>query len=118
MAMVKYTREEVEKLKSLTDEARLDSMTDEDLRAAAESDPDNPPLTTEELQRMRPLKEVLPWLTTGGKRGRPAKEKPKVSITIRLNPDILEYFKEGGEGWQTRLESALQTYILDHKQAA
>ena len=39
----------------LTEEekARLDAMTDEQITAAAESDPDNPPLTDEELDRMR-----------------------------------------------------------------
>ncbi len=39
----------------LTEEekARLDAMTDEEINAAAESDPDNPPLTDEELERMR-----------------------------------------------------------------
>lgn len=31
--------------------ARLDSMTDEEITAAALSDPDNPPLTEEELER-------------------------------------------------------------------
>lgn len=34
------------------EEARLDAMTDEEITAAALSDPDNPPLTDEELQWM------------------------------------------------------------------
>jgi hypothetical protein len=33
------------------DKARLDAMTDDEIDAAAESDPDNPPLTDEELAR-------------------------------------------------------------------
>jgi putative transcriptional regulator len=32
--------------------ARLDAMTDEEIARAAEADPDNPPLTDEELERM------------------------------------------------------------------
>ena len=31
------------------DKARLDAMTDDEIDAAAEADPDNPPLTDEEL---------------------------------------------------------------------
>ncbi len=42
----------------------------------------------------------------------------KVPVSIRLSPDVLEYFKRGGDGWQTRLEDALQAYIADHQQAA
>jgi len=38
----------------LSDEerARLDAMTEEEMHAAALADPDNPPLTDEELQRL------------------------------------------------------------------
>lgn len=36
-----------------TDWARLDAMSEEEIEANALSDPDNPPLTDEELSRMR-----------------------------------------------------------------
>jgi uncharacterized protein (DUF4415 family) len=35
---------------------------DEALTRAAQSDPDNPPLTDEELANMRPAREILPQL--------------------------------------------------------
>jgi len=38
--------------------ARLDSMTEAEITAAAESDPDNPPLTDEELARLRLARRV------------------------------------------------------------
>jgi putative transcriptional regulator len=38
--------------------ARLYSMTDAEITAAAESDPDNPPLTDEELERVRLARRV------------------------------------------------------------
>lgn len=38
-----------------SDWARIDAMTDEEVEANALSDPDNPPLTAEELQRMHPV---------------------------------------------------------------
>lgn len=40
-------------LKSRTDWARIDAMTEEEIEANALSDPDNPPMTEEELSRMR-----------------------------------------------------------------
>lgn len=38
-----------------TDWARLEAMTEEEIEANALADPDNPPITPEELARMRPL---------------------------------------------------------------
>ena len=38
--------------------ARLDAMTDEEITAAAELDPDNPPLTDDELARLRLARRV------------------------------------------------------------
>lgn len=38
--------------------ARLEAMTDEQITAAAESDRDNPPLTDEELERVRMARRV------------------------------------------------------------
>src|SRR5665213_1618160 len=37
-----------------TDWARLDAMTDAEIAAAALDDPDNPPLTDDDLRRMKP----------------------------------------------------------------
>ena len=45
------------------------------------------------------------------RRGRPRVAKPKVSTTIRLSPDVIEYFKQGGRGWQTRIDQALSEWI-------
>jgi putative transcriptional regulator len=40
-------------LEDRTDWARVDAMTEEEVEANAASDPDNPPLTAEELARMQ-----------------------------------------------------------------
>jgi hypothetical protein len=42
------------------DWAKIDAMTDEEIEAAARSDPDNPPLTDEELAQMRPVHPRAP----------------------------------------------------------
>ena len=45
------------------------------------------------------------------KRGRPKIEEPKVSTTIRLDADILAYFRAGGPGWQSRINDALRRLV-------
>ena len=42
------------------------------------------------------------------RRGRPKAETTKVSTTIRLSPEVIEYFKAGGPGWQSRIDDALR----------
>jgi putative transcriptional regulator len=52
MASVRYKPDPAKPFKFTPEElARLDAMTDEEITRAAESDPDNPPLTEEEAAR-------------------------------------------------------------------
>jgi len=43
--------------------------------------------------------------------GRPRLSTPKVAVTIRYDADIIEAFKEGGSGWQTRMNDALHSWF-------
>ena len=45
------------------------------------------------------------------RRGRPLSPKPKISTTIRLDADIVEQFRAGGDGWQTRINDALREWL-------
>ena len=52
--------------------------------------------------------------------GRPAgtlKVARKVSTTIRLSPDVVQAFRAGGEGWQTRIDAALKEWLCTHSVA-
>ena len=51
------------------------------------------------------------------RRGRPRVAKPKVSTTIRLSADVIDHFKLGGRGWQTRIDQALREWIK-HRESA
>ena len=35
---------------------------------------------------------------------------PKVPITLRVDPDVLEWFKVEGDGYQTRMNAVLRAY--------
>ena len=47
-------------------------------------------------------------------RGRPKAEETKVFTAIRLDVDVLETFKAGGKGWQTRVNAALRQFLAEH----
>jgi uncharacterized protein (DUF4415 family) len=72
---------------------------------------ESPPLTDEELSRMRPVREMLPdiprFIKVRGKQKAPTKKQ----IHIRLNPEIVDYFKSQGRGWQTKINEVLTEYV-------
>ena len=51
-----------------------------------------------------------------GQRG-PQKRPTKVAVTVRYSPEVVEYFKATGEGWQTRMNDALRDYVEQHRAA-
>ena len=50
----------------------------------------------------------------GVRRGRPPSANPKVSTTIRLSSEVIDHFKAGGRGWETRIDAALREWIAKH----
>ncbi|CAG9252006.1 hypothetical protein PUN4_180065 [Paraburkholderia unamae] len=46
--------------------------------------------------------------------GRPPLENPKVKLTMRYDADIVEVFRATGDGWQTRMNEALRTFLQEH----
>jgi uncharacterized protein (DUF4415 family) len=45
------------------------------------------------------------------RRGRPRKPRPKVPVSIRLSPEVVDAFKAEGAGWQTRIDEALKEWL-------
>lgn len=43
--------------------------------------------------------------------GRPVSDNPKQSTTVRLDAQVLDFFKAGGKGWQTRMNEVLREYV-------
>ncbi len=69
-------------------------------------------LTPEDFARMRPASEVHPHIVEAYRRTRgPQKASKKVVTTIRLDADVVEYFKAQGRGWQTRINETLRQFI-------
>jgi uncharacterized protein (DUF4415 family) len=75
-------------------------------------------LTAGDLKRFKPASEVLPLSLQKTLKMRGAQKAPtKVSTTIRLSPDVLAAFKSEGNGWQTRIDSALKDWLRTHSPA-
>lgn len=75
-------------------------------------------LTAEDMARFKPAGKVLPPSLRKqlGVRG-PQKSPTKERITIRLSREVVEQFRESGEGWQTRVDSALRDWLKSHSPA-
>ena len=41
--------------------------------------------------------------------------KRKKSVSLRLDPDVLEWFKHEGKGYQTRINAVLRAYVEAHQ---
>lgn len=70
-------------------------------------DPDTYEVPAEDFKKMKPL----------GTRGRPRVGTTKVLLSVRYDADIIEAFKELGEGWQTRMNDALREWLKEHRPA-
>jgi len=43
---------------------------------------------------------------------------PKKPITIRVDPEVLEWFRSKGARYQTRINAVLKAYVEVHKKAS
>jgi uncharacterized protein (DUF4415 family) len=75
------------------------------------ADPDNPEWTAEEMARARPFSELVEQQK---RLGRPPKDNPKEQVSVRYDADIIAAFRATGEGWQTRMNDALRTFLKEH----
>ena len=70
---------------------------------------DNPPLTDEQLAQGRPLSEVLPEFAASLRPTRGKQKAPtKRLVSLRLDQDVIEAYKAGGDGWQARMNDTLR----------
>jgi uncharacterized protein (DUF4415 family)/uncharacterized DUF497 family protein len=87
------TRKWGDRRKGKTDWARVDALTDEDIAKAVASDPDAAPVDIDWSDAVLVI---------------PAKKK---AISIRLDEDVLDFFKREGEGYQRRINAVLRSYM-------
>jgi len=85
-------------------------------RAAAD---DTPELTAADFARARPAVKAMPEVVAAMKRarGRPKLARPKEHVTLRLDPVVVDAFRQDGPGWQARINEALRK-LVSHRSRA
>lgn len=73
-------------------------------------------MTSADLNGFRRSRQALP-ASLGKKVGvrGPQKAPTKERITIRLSPEVVKRFRATGDGWQTKMDAALQDWLKSHK---
>jgi uncharacterized protein (DUF4415 family) len=87
-----------DRVKGGTDWERVKRITDEEIEADVASDPDAPPLVDRAWFETAIL--VLP--------------EPKQAISLRVDPDVLAWFRDQGPGYQSRMNAVLRQYAQAH----
>ncbi|WP_404404362.1 BrnA antitoxin family protein [Pelagibacterium halotolerans] len=74
-------------------------------------------LTRDDLQSMKPAADMLPAdlvavlpKRKAGQRG-PQRAPTKRQITLRLDEEVITYFREQGPGWQSRINETLKKAV-------
>jgi uncharacterized protein (DUF4415 family) len=83
-----------------TDLARVDATTEAELEQMDRDDPD--------LQGF----EDIDW-----SKATLVLPEPKAAISIRLDPEVLAFFKADGPGYQSRINAVLRSYMKAAKKA-
>jgi uncharacterized protein (DUF4415 family) len=70
---------------------------------------DNPEWTKEDFAKAKPFAEVFPELAASiRKRRGPNKAPTKRLVSLRLSGEVIEKYKAGGAGWQSRIDADLR----------
>ena len=93
--VTRVTLDEAKEMESQTDWEALEEKTDEEIREAVEGDPDTYFLDEDWF-------EAATFVN-------PSAEKERISI--RLDEDILEFFRSQGHGYQSRINKVLREYM-------
>ena len=93
-SIIEHADGRLERMKSKTDWASLRAMTEEEIEAAARADPE-----WEGLLDIDWSKAVL------------VMPRRKEAISIRLDEDVLAFYKTLGSGYQTRINAVLRHFM-------
>ena len=99
--IVRYTAEELDRMRqqgrSRTDWARVDALTEAELEASIDHEEEG----------------EIDW--SGVQAGIPG---PKQQLTVRLDVEVIEWFKAQGPGYQTRMNAVLRSFVEAQRRRA
>lgn len=82
-----------------SDWRRFDAQTDDKIRRAILTDPDAAPEV--DVGWFQSARVVMP--------------EPKQAVSLRLDRDVMDWFKRQGRGYQTRINAVLRAYVNSHQ---
>jgi len=88
--------ERIARGESRTDWARVDAMTDEEIEAQMRDDPDWKDLIDIDWSNATIVYPVV-----------------KQALSIRLDKEVVDFFKATGKGYQTRMNAVLRHYMQE-----
>lgn len=91
-------REQIARGEDRTDWARVAALSDEDIMAAMRDDPE-----WAEFMDVDWSKATIVYPT------------PKKAVSIRLDEDVIDFFKKSGKGYQTRMNAVLRHFMTEQK---
>ena len=98
MSETPTTPKSAQKMNDQTDYTRLQAMTDADIELAVAEDPDS---FIPDIQWMKNARVVVP--------------QAKEIVTLRLDNDVLAWFRRDGRGYQTRINAVLRAFVEAHQ---
>ena len=101
--LVRTTSAELVRMEDKSDWDRVSALTDADIDQAITDDQDAAPVLDDAFWRNA---EILD----------PRHEKS--TITMRVDDDVLDFFKSGGAGYQSRMNAVLRAYVYARRERA
>ncbi len=95
------TRTQSSRRRGKTNWARVDALSDRQIEKAIRSDPDAAPLLDRKWFAKATV--VVP--------------EPKVPISLRVDREVVDWFKSRGARYQSRMNAVLKAYMEAHRKA-
>lgn len=92
---------DLDKLSDATDWRRVEALSDKEIRRAVAGDPDAAPELDEAFWRNAQILDP---------------RHAKTTITMRVDDDVLAYFKGRGPGYQSRMNAVLRAYVYARRE--
>ena len=94
--LVRATSAELAGAEDASDWERVEALTDVEIERAIEDDPDAAPILDGAFWRNAEILDP---------------QHKKSTITMRVDEDVLSFFKRGGSGYQSRMNAVLRAYV-------
>ena len=99
--VVRVSSAELASMEDRSDWTRVDALTDEEIDRAISDDPDAAPVLDESFWRNAEILDP---------------RHGKSTITMRVDDDVIDFFKRGGAGYQSRMNAVLRAYVYARRE--